>query len=113
MKWDWQVFLQDTGGGQTYLEWLHVGLRGCIMRAHETAALVDADAQRTAERGHVLHTDAQLAPQAAKHIVECRFRGLEVVTHGQVVLQVAAYLLLRQYRGDAVLLQQRTRPDAR
>ena len=21
-KWDWQVFLQDTGGGQTYLEWL-------------------------------------------------------------------------------------------
>jgi glutamate/aspartate transport system permease protein len=20
--WDWQVFLQDTGGGQTYLEWL-------------------------------------------------------------------------------------------
>jgi len=22
MKWDWQVFLQDTGGGQTYLEWL-------------------------------------------------------------------------------------------
>ena len=22
MKWDWQVFFQDTGGGQTYLEWL-------------------------------------------------------------------------------------------
>ncbi len=22
MTWDWQVFLQDTGGGQTYLEWL-------------------------------------------------------------------------------------------
>jgi glutamate/aspartate transport system permease protein len=22
MKWDWQVFLQDTGGGQTYLQWL-------------------------------------------------------------------------------------------
>lgn len=21
-EWDWQVFLQDTGGGQTYLEWL-------------------------------------------------------------------------------------------
>jgi glutamate/aspartate transport system permease protein len=21
-KWDWQIFLQDTGGGQTYLEWL-------------------------------------------------------------------------------------------
>jgi len=21
-KWDWQVFLQDTGGGQTYLRWL-------------------------------------------------------------------------------------------
>ncbi len=21
-KWDWQVFLQDTGGGQTYLDWL-------------------------------------------------------------------------------------------
>ena len=21
-KWDWQVFLQDTGGGRTYLEWL-------------------------------------------------------------------------------------------
>jgi glutamate/aspartate transport system permease protein len=21
-KWDWQVFLQDTGGGETYLEWL-------------------------------------------------------------------------------------------
>ncbi len=21
-NWDWQVFLQDTGGGQTYLEWL-------------------------------------------------------------------------------------------
>lgn len=21
-KWDWQVFLQDTGGGQTYLQWL-------------------------------------------------------------------------------------------
>ena len=21
-KWDWQVFLQDTGGGQTYLEWM-------------------------------------------------------------------------------------------
>jgi glutamate/aspartate transport system permease protein len=21
-SWDWQVFLQDTGGGQTYLEWL-------------------------------------------------------------------------------------------
>ena len=21
-KWDWQVFFQDTGGGQTYLEWL-------------------------------------------------------------------------------------------
>ncbi|WP_280154441.1 amino acid ABC transporter permease [Piscinibacter sp. XHJ-5] len=20
--WDWQVFLQDTGGGQTYLEWM-------------------------------------------------------------------------------------------
>ena len=22
MKWDWQVFLQDTGGGQTYLQWM-------------------------------------------------------------------------------------------
>ncbi|WP_298832430.1 amino acid ABC transporter permease [uncultured Piscinibacter sp.] len=22
MKWDWQVFLQDTGGGQTYLDWM-------------------------------------------------------------------------------------------
>ncbi len=22
MTWDWQVFLQDTGGGQTYLQWL-------------------------------------------------------------------------------------------
>ncbi len=22
MKWDWQVFLQDTGGGETYLDWL-------------------------------------------------------------------------------------------
>jgi len=21
-NWDWQVFLQDTGGGQTYLQWL-------------------------------------------------------------------------------------------
>jgi glutamate/aspartate transport system permease protein len=21
-KWDWQVFLQDTGGGQTYFQWL-------------------------------------------------------------------------------------------
>ena len=21
-KWDWQVFLQDTGGGQTYLHWM-------------------------------------------------------------------------------------------
>ena len=21
-KWDWQVFLQDTGGGRTYLEWM-------------------------------------------------------------------------------------------
>jgi len=21
-KWDWQVFLQDTGGGRNYLEWL-------------------------------------------------------------------------------------------
>ena len=21
-KWNWQVFLQDTGGGQTYLQWL-------------------------------------------------------------------------------------------
>jgi glutamate/aspartate transport system permease protein len=21
-KWDWQVFLQDTGGGQTYLNWM-------------------------------------------------------------------------------------------
>lgn len=21
-KWDWQVFLQDTGGGETYLQWL-------------------------------------------------------------------------------------------
>jgi len=21
-KWDWQVFLQDTGGGQTYLQWM-------------------------------------------------------------------------------------------
>ncbi len=21
-KWDWQIFLQDTGGGQTYLEWM-------------------------------------------------------------------------------------------
>jgi glutamate/aspartate transport system permease protein len=21
-KWDWQVFLQDTGGGQSYLEWM-------------------------------------------------------------------------------------------
>jgi glutamate/aspartate transport system permease protein len=21
-KWDWQIFLQDTGGGQTYLQWL-------------------------------------------------------------------------------------------
>ena len=21
-KWEWQVFLQDTGGGRTYLEWL-------------------------------------------------------------------------------------------
>ena len=21
-KWDWQVFFQDTGGGQTYLQWL-------------------------------------------------------------------------------------------
>lgn len=22
MKWDWQVFFQDTGGGQTYMEWM-------------------------------------------------------------------------------------------
>jgi len=22
MKWDWQVFFQDTGGGQTYLNWM-------------------------------------------------------------------------------------------
>ena len=22
MRWDWQVFLQDTGGGQTYLNWM-------------------------------------------------------------------------------------------
>ena len=22
MKWEWQVFLQDTGGGQTYLAWM-------------------------------------------------------------------------------------------
>ena len=22
MKWDWEVFLQDTGGGQTYLDWM-------------------------------------------------------------------------------------------
>lgn len=22
MKWDWQVFMQDTGGGQTYLNWM-------------------------------------------------------------------------------------------
>jgi glutamate/aspartate transport system permease protein len=22
MTWDWQVFLQDTGGGETYLQWL-------------------------------------------------------------------------------------------
>jgi glutamate/aspartate transport system permease protein len=22
MKWDWEVFLQDTGGGETYLNWL-------------------------------------------------------------------------------------------
>ena len=22
MSWDWQVFLQDTGGGQTYLDWM-------------------------------------------------------------------------------------------
>ena len=22
MTWDWQVFLQDTGGGQTYLQWM-------------------------------------------------------------------------------------------
>ena len=21
-KWDWQVFLHDTGGGQTYLQWM-------------------------------------------------------------------------------------------
>jgi len=21
-KWDWQVFMQDTGGGRTYLEWM-------------------------------------------------------------------------------------------
>ena len=21
-KWDWQVFLQDTGGGETYLDWM-------------------------------------------------------------------------------------------
>ena len=21
-KWDWEVFLQDTGGGQTYLDWI-------------------------------------------------------------------------------------------
>ena len=21
-KWEWQIFLQDTGGGQTYLQWL-------------------------------------------------------------------------------------------
>ncbi len=22
MTWDWQVFLQDTGGGETYLHWM-------------------------------------------------------------------------------------------
>src|SRR5688500_19638133 len=22
MTWDWQVFLQDTGGGETYLNWM-------------------------------------------------------------------------------------------
>ena len=21
-SWDWQVFLQDTGGGETYLDWM-------------------------------------------------------------------------------------------
>ena len=26
MTWDWQVFLQDTGGGQTYLDWMISGL---------------------------------------------------------------------------------------
>ena len=28
MNWDWQVFLQDTGGGQTYLEWLMSAFSG-------------------------------------------------------------------------------------
>ena len=22
MSWDWQVFFQDTGGGQTYFHWM-------------------------------------------------------------------------------------------
>ncbi len=27
MSWDWQVFLQDDGGGRTYLEWMFEGWR--------------------------------------------------------------------------------------
>ncbi len=27
MTWDWQVFLQDDGGGRTYLEWMFEGWR--------------------------------------------------------------------------------------
>ena len=38
--------------------------------------------------------------------------GLVVITHGQVVLQIATHLLLRLQHRDAVLLQQAARPDA-
>ena len=38
-KWDWQIFLQDTGGGRTYLEWL-MSARGWTLSVALSALVI-------------------------------------------------------------------------
>ena len=83
------------------------------MRAHKTTALVDADAQGSAQCGDVLKADAQLAPERTQQIVERGLGGFVVITHGQMVLQVGAHLVLCQQHRHAQALQQGSRPDTR
>ena len=60
-KWDWQVFLQDTGGGQTYLEWLMSAWGWTLSVA--LLALVDRAGRRLAGR-HPAHRAEQAACRA-------------------------------------------------
>ncbi len=93
---------------------LHVGSRRVGHRAREQAALVDADRHRALAAQDEVEADREPPVPRREGIVgRDRLRAAEDHPRLQVILQVLADTGQRVHDGDAELLQQRRRPDAR